>query len=330
MVGEGLVDSFWHSKRVLLTGGNGFLGSYVKERLIRRGIPEESLSSPRSSQFDLREMSDCREVASGADLIIHLAARVGGIGYNLQAPGSLFYDNAIMGIQMLEAARLENVPKVVVIGTVCSYPKFTRIPFNEEDLWNGFPEETNAPYGLAKKMLLVQSHAYRKQYGMNVIYLIPVNLYGPRDCFDRGRSHVIPALIRKMSEAKDNGDKTVSVWGSGKASREFLYADDAAEGIVLAAERYSGPEPVNLGTGTEVTIERLANMIAKATDFSGELKWEPSMPDGQPRRRLDTQRAKERFGFEAKVSLSDGIARTVGWYREAHARGELSFKSPSN
>ncbi len=306
---------FWSSKSVMVTGGAGFLGSHVVAELRRRGATRVFV--PRSAEYDLRREADIRRALqrSEPDIVIHLAAVVGGIGANRREPGRFFYDNAIMGIQLMEQARLAGVRKFVSVGTVCAYPKHTPVPFREEDLWNGYPEETNAPYGLAKKMLLVQGQAYRQQYGFNAIYLLPVNLYGPGDSFDPERSHVIPALIRKFLEAKERGLREVVAWGTGQASREFLYVEDAAEGIVLAAERYDGAEPVNLGSGREITIRELASVIARLVGFSGEIRWDPSQPDGQPRRRLDTSRAKARFGFEARTPFEEGLRRTISWYR---------------
>ena len=303
----------------MVTGGGGFLGSAVVNRLRAAGATE--IFVPRSRDYDLRTMEGVdRALADGRpDVVIHLAAVVGGIGANRDNPGRFFYENAIMGIQLMEAARLAGVDKFVQVGTVCSYPKFTPVPFREEDLWNGYPEETNAPYGLAKKMLLVQAQAYRAQYGFDAIYLIPVNLYGPGDNVDPASSHVIPALIRKCVEARAAGADHIDVWGTGAASREFLYVDDAAEGIVLATERYDGAEPVNLGVGAEITIRELVTLIARLTRFEGELRWDPSKPDGQPRRTLDTSRARERFGFVAGTSFENGLQRTIEWY-EAHRR----------
>jgi GDP-L-fucose synthase len=311
--------TFWSNRRVLVTGGAGFLGKAVVKRLEDEGAAE--ISVPRSAVHDLRT----REGVSGAleearpDLVIHLAAVVGGIGANRENPGRFFYENATMGIELMEQARLRGVSKFVQIGTVCSYPKFTPVPFHEDDLWNGYPEETNAPYGLAKKMLLVQGQAYRQQYGFNVIHLIPVNLYGPGDNFDPSSSHVIPALIKKCVDAMARGDDHIDVWGTGAASREFLYVDDAAEGIVLAGERYDGAEPVNLGTGRETSIRELVELIAGLTGFTGEIRWDTSKPDGQPRRALDTSRAREAFGFLAKTSFVDGLRATIESYRAAVA-----------
>lgn len=311
------MKDFWKDNKILVTGGAGFLGSHLVEKLIKdKGVDVKSIRIPRSSDCDLRVYENCKKALENIDVVIHLAARVGGIGFNRKYPGTLFYDNAIMGIQLLEAARVEGVDKFVVVGTVCAYPKITPVPFHEEDLWSGYPEETNAPYGIAKKMLLTQSQAYRNQYGFNSIYLLPVNLYGPRDSFHPENSHVIPALISKMVKAKRNGLKTVQVWGTGKVSREFLYVEDAAEGILLAAEHYNKSEPVNLGTGREVTIRELVDLIARLTAFEGEIIWDDSKPDGQPRRCLDTSRAKEEFGFRAKTSLEDGLKKTIKWYEE--------------
>ena len=300
----------------MVTGGGGFLGRRVVDRLGRSGVAE--IVVPRSRDYDLRERAGIDQaIADGRpDVIIHLAAVVGGIGANRENPGRFFYDNAIMGIGLIEAARATGIEKFVTVGTVCAYPKFTPVPFREDDLWNGYPEETNAPYGLAKKMLLVQGQAYRAQYGFNAIYLIPVNLYGPGDNFDPASSHVIPALIRKCVEARQAGAAAVDVWGSGSASREFLYVDDAAEGIVLAAERYDGADPVNLGVGEEITIRELVALIASAAGFQGDIQWDASKPDGQPRRALDTSRARERFGFEAQVGFEEGLRRTVEWYEQ--------------
>jgi len=307
---------FWDEKKVLVTGGAGFLGSSLVRTLKEHGLAEENIRVPRSRDLDLRRWENCGEAVQDVDLVIHLAAKVGGIGYNMANPGSLFYDNAIMGIQLMEAARQAGVKKFVAVGTICAYPKFTPVPFREEDLWNGYPEETNAPYGLAKKMLLVQAQAYRQQYGFNAIYLLPVNLYGPGDNFDPASSHVIPALIKKFVEAVETGAESVEVWGTGAASREFLYVDDAAEGITLAAERYNKPDPVNLGAGFEITIHDLATLIADLTGFTGEIVWDTTKPDGQPRRCLAVSRAEQEFGFRAKVNFREGLERTIAWYRE--------------
>jgi len=308
--------SFWSGKKILVTGGAGFFGSRVVEDLLQRGVKKEDLTIPRSRDIDLRSWENCVRVTRDADIIIHLAAKVGGIGYNQAYPARLFYDNAIMGIQLIEAARQENVEKCIVAGTICAYPKITPVPFKEENLWNGYPEETNAPYGLAKKMLLVQSQAYRQEYGFNVIYLLPVNLYGPGDNFDPASSHVIPALIKKFVDAEENNMPFVEVWGTGAASREFLYVEDAARGLVLAAERYNKPDPVNLGSGMEITIKDLVSLIQELTGYSGEIRWDRSKPDGQPKRCLDVSRAREEFGFEAKMPFREGLKNTIAWYEE--------------
>jgi GDP-L-fucose synthase len=310
---------FWPGRRVMVTGGGGFLGKVVVRRLESAGATDVFV--PRSADYDLRMPADvARALADGRpDLVIHLAAVVGGIGANRENPGRFFYENAIMGIELMEQARRAGVDKFVQIGTVCSYPKFTPVPFHEDELWNGYPEETNAPYGLAKKMLLVQGQAYRQQYGFNVIHLIPVNLYGPGDNFDPASSHVIPALIKKCVDARERGDDHIEVWGTGSASREFLYVDDAAQGIVLGAERYDGVDPVNLGVGHEITIRELVELIVRLTRFEGEIRWDATKPDGQPRRALDTSRAHERFGFKAWVGFDDGLRRTIDWYERRPA-----------
>jgi GDP-L-fucose synthase len=278
-------------------------------------VPANQIVVPRSKDADLRKLDQCTRVVKDADIVIHLAAKVGGIGFNQKYPGSLFHDNIVMGINMIEAARLEGVMKFVQIGTVCAYPKYTPTPFREDDLWNGYPEETNAPYGLAKKALLVMAQAYRQQYGMNIVYLLPVNLYGPRDNFDLESSHVIPALIRKFLEAVANDKDEVVVWGTGKVSREFLYVADAAEGILLATEKYDQPDPVNLGSGSEITIRELAALTGKLSGFKGKITWDTTKPDGQPRRCLDTTRAKREFGFQVKTDLEEGLTRTVEWFK---------------
>ena len=304
------------SKKILLTGGSGFLGSFVSEELVARGVKRDNIIIPRSRDLDLRKWENCLQAVEGADIVIHLAAKVGGIGYNLKFPGELFYDNAVMGIQLMEAARRAGVEKFVAVGTVCAYPKFTPVPFKEENLWDGYPEETNAPYGVAKKALLVQAESYRKQYGFNAIYLIPVNLYGPGDRFDPEDAHVIPALILKFYDAKERGLKKVTAWGTGNPSREFLYVKDAARGIVLAAERYEKSGPVNLGSGEEIMIGELVYMIKELVGYEGEVEWDTSRPDGQPRRRLDVSKAKEEFGFESEISLMEGLVETIEWYRK--------------
>lgn len=306
--------NFWTQKRVVVTGGAGFLGQFVVEELRRCGCSR--ICVPRSQQFDLREETAIQHVLSEnrPDILIHLAAVVGGIGANRNNPGRFFYDNAIMGIQLMEHARRMGVEKFVCLGTVCSYPRVTPVPFKEGDLWQGYPEETNAPYGLAKKILLVQAQAYRKQYGFNAIYLLPVNLYGPRDNFDLESSHVIPALIRKCIEARESRQAKVVAWGSGNASREFLYVKDAADAIVLAAQHYDKPDPVNLGAGEEITIHELAETVRKLCRFNGTVEWDATQPDGQPRRSLDTQRALQEFGFRASTPLLVGLQETIAWY----------------
>jgi GDP-L-fucose synthase len=311
---------FWADKKVLVTGGAGFLGSFVVEKLVnQRSVEVNNVRVPRSKDLDLRIWRNCVKAVKDMNIVIHLAARVGGIGFNKKYPATLFYDNAMMGIQLMEAARQEEVEKFVVIGTVCAYPKFTEVPFKEENLWSGYPEETNAAYGIAKKVLLVQAQAYREQYDFNAIYLLPVNLYGPRDNFDPERSHVIAALIKKMVDAKLSGRNEVRVWGTGKASREFLYVEDAAEGIVLAAEKYDKPNPVNLGSGREVTVRELVSLIAELTGYKGKIAWDGSMPDGQPRRCLETSLAKKEFGFEAKTEFREGLKKTIEWYSKTRS-----------
>lgn len=307
-----MTENFWEGKKVVITGGNGFLGRHLVEKI--KSQNPKSVFVPDRSEYDLRKYEDCLKVAKKGDVIIHLAANVGGIGYNREFPATLFDDNILMGTFMMMAARDAGVKKYVALGTICAYPKFTPVPFKEENLWDGYPEETNAPYGLAKKMQLVQSEAYRQQYGFNSIFLLPVNLYGPGDNFDPKSSHVIPALIRKFVEAKENGDKEVVVWGTGKASREFLYVDDAAKAIMLATEKYNKSEPVNLGAGFEITIKDLANLIKKLTDYGGKIVWDRSKPDGQPRRMLDVTKAKKEFGFQASTSFEDGLRKTIDWY----------------
>ncbi len=308
--------------RVVVTGGAGFLGSHVVSELAWRGGYEVFV--PRSSKFDLRDREACRQVVAGQDTVIHLAARVGGIGFNRERPGELFYDNAIMGIQLMEEARLAGVRKFVALGTVCAYPKHTPVPFREDDLWSGYPEETNAPYGLAKKMMLVQAQAYRQQYGFNGIYLLPVNLYGPGDNFDPASSHVIPALIKKVYDAQLTEAPCVDVWGTGSATREFLFVQDAARGIVLAAERYDGAEPINLGAGAEISIRHLVEMIVEEMGYRGDIRWDATKPDGQPRRMLDTDRAAGLFGFRAQVGFREGLRHTIAWYRQMRTAESVS------
>lgn len=313
--GQGITGmSFWTDKQVLVTGGSGFLGSHLVEELKRRGA--NRVAAPRSRDYDLRDQAQVKACLRDLhpDVVIHLAAVVGGIGANREHPGSFFYDNATMGIHLMEESRKAGVAKMTVVGTICAYPKFTPVPFREAELWNGYPEETNAPYGLAKKMMLVQSQAYRQEYGFNSIYLLPVNLYGPRDNFDPASSHVIPALIRKALEAKESGAAKMVCWGTGSATREFLYVADCARAIALATERYNGSEPVNLGSGMEISIRDLSTTIARACGFEGEIVWDSSKPDGQPRRCLDTTRAREAFNFKAEVPFDQGLKETVAWY----------------
>lgn len=298
----------------MVTGGNGFLGRHLVEKI--RGMHPKSIFVPEHSEYDLRRYDDCLKVAKKGDIVIHLAANVGGIGYNRENPATLYDDNILMGTHMMMASRAAAVKKYVALVTICAYPKFTPVPFKEENLWNGYPEETNAPYGLAKKMQLVQSLAYRQQYGFNSICLFPVNLYGPGDNFDPKSSHVIPALIKKFVEAGKKGDSEVVVWGTGRASREFLYVEDAAEGIIKATEKYDKSDPVNLGAGFEITIKDLAELIKKLTGFKGKIVWDKSKPDGQPRRMLDVTRAKKEFGFAASTSFEEGLKKTIDWYKE--------------
>lgn len=316
------MSEFWNGKKILVTGGAGFLGNKVVAELYRQGVTSDQVTVPRSKECDLRIKSECERIIAGVDIVIHLAAKVGGIGFNQGHPADLFYDNLIMGIQLMDAARLAGIQKFVAIGTICAYPKFTPIPFREDELWNGYPEETNAPYGLAKKMLLVQAQAYRQQYGFNAIYLLPVNLYGPGDNFDPESSHVIPALIRKFVEAKRSGQQIVEVWGTGAASREFLYVDDAARGIVLATELYDETDPINLGAGMEITIRDLTDKICHLSGYQGKVIWDTSKPDGQPRRSLDVSRAEKEFGFRSQITFEDGLKKTVRWYEEASRLGE--------
>src|SRR6266699_1766406 len=319
--------SWWTDKKIVVTGGAGFLGSRVIAKLRDRGVVNAFV--PRSHDYDLVRYGDVGRLYRDTlpDLVIHLAARVGGIGANRANPGKLFYDKHMMGAQLMEVARQTGVSKFVAVGTICAYPKFTPVPFKEESLWDGYPEETNAPYGLAKKMLLVQGQAYRQQYGFPSIYLLPVNLYGPRDHFDPKTSHVIPALIKKCSDARESGANEVVVWGDGSPTREFLYVEDAAEGVVLASERYDKTEPVNIGSAFEISIKELVHLVAEITGFKGRITWDPTQPNGQPRRKLDTSRAEREFGFRAPTDFREGLERTVTWY-EAARRAQRAHPSP--
>ncbi|MDY6854711.1 MAG: GDP-L-fucose synthase [Thermodesulfobacteriota bacterium] len=316
--------SFWVDKRVLITGGAGFLGSFVIEKLKDRGC--RNIFIPRSRDYDLVSMEGVRRIYEDANpqVVIHLAAKVGGIGANRNNPGKFFYDNLMMGVQMMEIGRQHGIDKFIAIGTICAYPKFASVPFKEDDLWNGYPEETNAPYGLAKKMLLVQSQAYRQQYGFNSICLFPVNLYGPNDNFDPESSHVIPALIKKCVDAIKTGKKEIIVWGTGRPTREFLYVEDAAQGILLAAEKYNKSDPVNIGAGFEIRIKDLVHLIVDLSGFKGEIVWDDSKPDGQPRRMLDTSRAKNEFGFTANTDFEQGLKRTIEWYKKESDKSDVT------
>jgi GDP-L-fucose synthase len=306
-------------KKILLTGGDGFLGRFVQKDLVQSGVQERDIRIPHHVDNDLRVWENCEEAVADVDLVIHLAASVGGIGFNQKNPGILFYDNMIMGAQLMEAARRYDVEKFIQIGTVCAYPKYTPVPFKEDALWDGYPEETNAPYGVAKKALLVQAQAYREQYGLNAIYLLPVNLYGPGDNFTLEDSHVIPALIRKCVDAADSGSEEITVWGTGTPTREFLYVEDCSRAIIQAAQRYDKPEPVNLGSGEEISIRDLVTIIARISGFEGKVHWDSTRPDGQPRRCLDTERAGK-FGFTSRIPFEEGLARTVRWYKENRDR----------
>jgi GDP-L-fucose synthase len=315
--------AFWNQRRVCVTGGAGFLGSFVVEKLKARGA---EVFIPTIEKYDLTQMDSIKKMYDDScpDLVIHLAAQVGGIGANREHPAEFFYNNLMMGVQLIDEAYRRKIEKFLALGTICAYPKFTPVPFKEEDLWGGYPEETNAPYGLAKKMLLVQSQAYRDQYGYNSIFLMPVNLYGPRDNFNPESSHVIPALIRKCLEAKKTGSESIEVWGDGSPTREFLYVEDAAEGILLAAEKYNSSEPVNLGSGMEISIKELITLIAKLTGYEGKLVWNTSKPNGQPRRRLDVSRAEKEFGFKAQVNFGEGLHRTIDWYIQKTTKDALT------
>jgi len=315
------MSDFWSKRRVVVTGGRGFLGSYVVDNLLKRGAKQ--VLAPTKKEYDLRLGEAVRKMYDDMkpDIVIHLAAIVGGIGANRERPGEFFYDNLMMGVQLMEMARQRGVEKFVSIGTVCAYPKFTPVPFKEESLWDGYPEETNAPYGLAKKMLLVQGQAYRQQYGFRSIYLLPVNLYGPRDHFDPRTSHVIPALIKRCIDARETRAADIVVWGDGSPTREFLYVEDAAEGVVLASERYDKTDPVNIGSAFEISIKELVQLVAQITRFNGRITWDPTQPNGQPRRKLDTSRAEREFGFHARVDFREGLRRTVDWYERHRTDG---------
>lgn len=306
--------NYFNNKKILLTGGGGFVGKHVIKVLLKRGILEKNIIVPRSKDFDLRDKKTAEKVTKNIDVVIHLAGNVGGIGYNREFPGTLLYDNLTMGVNLIEASRINKVKKFVCIGTICAYPKFAPIPFKEKDLWNGYPEETNAPYGLAKKILLVMLQSYRQQYSFNGIYLLPVNMYGPGDNFDPKSSHVIAALIKKVYDAKKNNLKEIVAWGDGSATREFFYVEDAAKAIVLATEKYEKSDPVNIGAGFEISIKELTNLIAKIMNFKGKIIWDKSKPNGQPRRMLDTSKARTEFGFEAKTKFKEGLAKTINWY----------------
>lgn len=311
-----MLENQFRNKKILVTGGAGFLGKQVVAHLLAGGASPDLITTPRSRDCDLRSLANCENVVKGQDLIIHLAAHVGGIGLNREKPAELFYDNLMMGVQLIHAAYQANVSKFVCVGTICAYPLFTPVPFKESDLWAGYPEPTNAPYGIAKKALLVQLQSYRQQYGFNGVYLLPVNLYGPEDNFDERSSHVIPALIRKVYEAKLRGDRQILVWGDGTPTREFLYSADAGRAIAMAAATYDGAEPVNIGTGLEISIKDLIHVICELMEYEGEIVWQTDKPNGQPRRCLDVERAKEYFGFSAQVGFREGLKQTIAWYKE--------------
>jgi len=317
------MDNFWKNKKILVTGGAGFLGRHIIRKLKERGVEDKNIFVPIFGDYDLRRFEDCQKAVKGKDIVIHLAGFVGGIEFNRKHPGKLFFDNAAMALNMLEAARLEGVEKFTGIGSVCAYPKFTPVPFKEEDLWNGYPEETNAPYGLAKKFMLVQSQAYRAEYGLNAIYLLMINLYGPGDNFNPEKSHVIPALIQKVAEAKKNNRNFIEVWGTGKATRDFLYVEDAAEGILSATEKYDKPHPLNLGSGMEISIKDLVKIICQLMNFKGEIRWDTSKPDGQPRRCLDISKAEKEIGFKPKTDFEQGLRKTIQWYLNNEEKREL-------
>jgi len=317
------MSNYFKYKNILLTGGAGFLGQWVFKELIKKGASKDRITISRSKTDNLLKLSNIKRLVRNKDIVIHLAGLVGGIGFNQENPARMAYENLVMGVHLMEEARKAGVSKFVALGTICCYPKFAPVPFRESDLWNGYPEETNAPYGLAKKMLLVMSQAYRQQYGFNSIFLLPVNLYGPGDNFDPRSSHVVPALIRKIHQAKQKKDKSVVVWGTGKATREFLYAEDAARGIILATEKYNQSEPVNLGAGFEISIKDLVEKIAKQMNFNGKIIWDKTKPDGQPRRCLDVARAKKEFGFEAKTNFDKGLKKTINWYQQNRSKLKL-------
>jgi GDP-L-fucose synthase len=308
------MNKFLENKKILITGGDGFLGKHLVDQLKNKGVKEENIFVPIFPEYDLRKMTDCQKAVNGKKIIIHLAGIVGGLEFNRSHPAEIFYDNAAMALNLLEAARLEKIEKFIGIGSVCEYPKFAPIPFKEENLWDGYPEETNAPYGLAKKLMLVQSQAYRAEYGLNAIHLLMTNFYGPGDNFDSKTSHVIPALIKKVDDAKKEGRDYIEVWGTGKATRGFLYVKDAAEGIIMALEKYNGSDPINVGPKTEISIKDLAELICKLMSFKGKISWNTSKPDGQPRRRLDVSKAEEEFGFVSTTSFEEGLKEAINWY----------------